>query len=54
MSYSESTAQRDTTCDSCNAEIPKGMSTVVDNVTNRLYCGVECWEDDCLPDEEEA
>lgn len=46
MAYFESDAVKDTMCDSCGCELPKGIDVIIDDDTGSLYCGIECWENE--------
>lgn len=44
MNNTDHIIQKDTRCDECDNEMPKGYLAVEDSDTGELYCSYTCWE----------
>jgi hypothetical protein len=52
MHHYEIEVEKDTVCDQCGDELPKGIRAEVDDDTGHIYCSVICWEEANDPQDE--
>jgi RNase P subunit RPR2 len=47
-------ALRDTQCDNCGCELPKGSDLTISDESTAAYCSVTCWEEATDDQEKES